>query len=317
MGADRRQKRQIRADSALADKQNQANIDLWNQQKEYDYEMWQKNNEYNSPSAQVQRLQDAGINPALAMSNVSTGTSQSSAGGQTPPTMERANVPDFNSGVNAEVQNLALIGKQFSDISKQMEETRSIQLNNAWQNTERSVRLANELKDGRLREEAIYNAKRSNQLFDRTYEAQVMQQEEQSKLTFQLRLNAAADGSLKELQKDAQQYTNDNLLPQQWSVMQNQMRVAIIHAVTEQYNAVTNRKAVNSQIEVNNKTIEEIDSRIQNNIEDKKTKEFWNSVNDSTRREIILKIVSEATNSALQPFWQSISTVGNVVTGLK
>ena len=34
---------------------------------------------------QVKRLQDAGINPALALSQISSGSATSSAGGQTPP----------------------------------------------------------------------------------------------------------------------------------------------------------------------------------------------------------------------------------------
>ena len=43
---------------ALAEMQNQWNLDMWNRQ-----------NEYNDPSAQVERLKAAGINPALAYSN--------------------------------------------------------------------------------------------------------------------------------------------------------------------------------------------------------------------------------------------------------
>lgn len=39
----------------------------------YDLEMWNKNNEYNDPSKQVERLTKAGINPALALSNIGTG----------------------------------------------------------------------------------------------------------------------------------------------------------------------------------------------------------------------------------------------------
>ena len=40
------------ANQQLAERQNQWNIDQWNRE-----------NEYNSPSAQVQRLQQAGLNP--------------------------------------------------------------------------------------------------------------------------------------------------------------------------------------------------------------------------------------------------------------
>ena len=67
--------------------QNQKNIDLARQQREWDLKMWKENNSYNTPSAQVQRLRDAGLNPALAMQNglLGSGMSSQTAGGQTAP----------------------------------------------------------------------------------------------------------------------------------------------------------------------------------------------------------------------------------------
>lgn len=46
-------------------------------QNEYNVNMWRMNNEYNTPSAQMQRLVDAGLNPNLAYGSVSTGNSSS------------------------------------------------------------------------------------------------------------------------------------------------------------------------------------------------------------------------------------------------
>lgn len=51
------------ANRKLAEKQNQWNIDQWNRE-----------NAYNSPSAQVQRYMDAGVNPIAAMSSGSIGS---------------------------------------------------------------------------------------------------------------------------------------------------------------------------------------------------------------------------------------------------
>lgn len=39
------------------------NEEMYNKQNAWNYEMWQKQNEYNSPSAQLERLRDAGLNP--------------------------------------------------------------------------------------------------------------------------------------------------------------------------------------------------------------------------------------------------------------
>lgn len=54
--------KQYQYNKKLAEQQNQYNIDMWNMQ-----------NEYNSPTAQMARLKDAGLNPNLAYGNVSTG----------------------------------------------------------------------------------------------------------------------------------------------------------------------------------------------------------------------------------------------------
>lgn len=46
---------------------NSANERLMDKQNQWAYRMWQKNNDYNSPSAQMERLRAAGVNPALAL----------------------------------------------------------------------------------------------------------------------------------------------------------------------------------------------------------------------------------------------------------
>lgn len=45
---------------------NSANRDIMREQQRWSEEMWQKQNAYNSPIAQMSRLREAGINPALA-----------------------------------------------------------------------------------------------------------------------------------------------------------------------------------------------------------------------------------------------------------
>lgn len=58
----------------IAQQTNLANRQLSEYEWSKNLEMWNLQNEYNSPSAQMQRLKDAGINPNLALSNVSSGT---------------------------------------------------------------------------------------------------------------------------------------------------------------------------------------------------------------------------------------------------
>ena len=54
------------------------------EQRSYDYQMWLKQQEYNKPVNQVKRLREAGLNPALALNQITTGTADSHAGGQEP-----------------------------------------------------------------------------------------------------------------------------------------------------------------------------------------------------------------------------------------
>lgn len=54
--------------------------DLVENQQNYQTEMWNKTNEYNSPSAQRERLEAAGLNPYMMLNGGSAGTAQTTSG---------------------------------------------------------------------------------------------------------------------------------------------------------------------------------------------------------------------------------------------
>ena len=56
-----------------AERSNYFNQRQWQAENAWNLYTWNLENEYNSPSAQVSRLLDAGINPLWAMSNGDTG----------------------------------------------------------------------------------------------------------------------------------------------------------------------------------------------------------------------------------------------------
>lgn len=64
----------------IAQMNNEFNEAMLQKQMDYNTMMWEKNNEYNSPSAQMQRMREAGINPFFAQNGVSSGSLQSSLG---------------------------------------------------------------------------------------------------------------------------------------------------------------------------------------------------------------------------------------------
>ena len=302
-----------KANKEMNAENNQTQIDLWNQQKEYDYKMWQENNAYNAPSAQVERLKAAGINPALALSNISTGESRSTAGGQSIPNTTAATFENPANEVNMKVQNLALIGKQLSDISKQYEETRSLQMQNNWQNVEKSASVASILKDNKLKDEAVENASLANRFFRDTYFAKVMEQEENANIAWRTFLNLSAQGSLIELQKDSADYYNKHVQPQELNNLKAQYGFIVANSFATVLDAKTRAALAKSQIKLNDKQIEAIAQNIKEVCAKTKGLEFVNRLNDSTVKSQIQKIVADGVNASMQPFWNSFGAVGDVL----
>lgn len=79
---------------------NEFNERMMHEQMDYNTMMWQKQNEYNTPSAQMQRMRDAGVNPYMALGNVSSGSASSagstSAASAAPAAAQQAFLPDFS-----------------------------------------------------------------------------------------------------------------------------------------------------------------------------------------------------------------------------
>lgn len=316
-GASKDTKYTNRTNKQMNDDNNQLQMDLWNQQKEYDYKMWQENNAYNTPEAQVQRLKDAGINPALALGNISTGESSSTAGGQSIPDTRPSRNENPAQEVAMKVQNLALLGKQFVDISKEHEETRALQMQNNWQNVEKSAQVAGMLNDNKLKQEAIDNASLSNQLFRDTYSARQLQIEEDANNAWKLGLNMSAQGHLTELQKDAQDYTNKHILPQQVNNMKATYGNIVADSFAKVLGAKTQAALAKSQIKLNNKQIEAIAQNIKKGCAETYGQEFVNRINDATWRSQVRKIAADGVNASMQPFWNAFGVVSGFTPLLK
>lgn len=54
---------------------NRLNYQIFKEQNKFNLDQWKRNNDYNTPLAQRLRFQQAGINPALALSNITSGIS--------------------------------------------------------------------------------------------------------------------------------------------------------------------------------------------------------------------------------------------------
>lgn len=107
---------------------NDFNERMMQKQLDYNTDMWNKQNSYNTPSAQVQRLKEAGLNPYLMMSNgnqigtASSANSASMASASGNPNMQAFDPSSgIANGVNAiggAIANYISMKKAESEISK-------------------------------------------------------------------------------------------------------------------------------------------------------------------------------------------------------
>ena len=77
----------------IADAQNELNYKMFNEQNAWNREQWNLENEYNSPSQQMQRYLEAGVNPLWAISNGDPGNAQSLRSAQAQPAAGATFVP--------------------------------------------------------------------------------------------------------------------------------------------------------------------------------------------------------------------------------
>lgn len=116
---DRKQERE------LAEQQRDWNEQMMNKQNEFSLDMWNKTNEYNSPSKQVERLREAGLNPLYYGLDGTSANSFESAQAQG---YQRASMAGLNNPVQGFIDTavkLAQLGNIQADTAKKGQETLS------------------------------------------------------------------------------------------------------------------------------------------------------------------------------------------------
>lgn len=189
--------------------QNSQNVQLAQGQREYDRKMWFEQAAYNSPVNQVQRLRDAGLNPALAMQNgmMNSGLQSQSSGGQTAP------VTDFSplsEGLRASVDLYQQKRLQDAQISKINEETQNQSIKNRYENQRQIEELVNLKASGNLTKSQskhvdiqIAALQKENEWIDKRNSSQIALNDAQAKKAHQ---EAAYTELLAEGQRIANQF---------------------------------------------------------------------------------------------------------------
>lgn len=218
----------------LAEMANAQNYRMFREQNEFNVDMWNKQNAYNAPSAQVERLKAAGINPAAVLGSIGTGNMASSLSSAPSSPAERANmvapqlnyhaeplpsplagVPDAmnafisNRLANAQIRNIesqASMNEVKADLERQSFENSLLdRLNNARRGSLEYEKASEDLKLWRETRDFEYRLRKSSaemgegsvlEAQERIATAKVEREILRSNAVWQDRLNAASYQSL-------------------------------------------------------------------------------------------------------------------------
>ena len=130
--------------------------EMMNKQNAFSLDMWNRTNEYNAPSAQVQRLIDAGLNPLYYGLDGSSAKSFESA---QPLAYERANIDNRPNPIAVQASTYAQLKTlenqtkiANAQVDKMKEETGGLKLDNQWKEETMQARTeAESLKNDVLR----------------------------------------------------------------------------------------------------------------------------------------------------------------------
>lgn len=190
-GAGANTKSTNKANERIADKTNELNYKMWQEQKQYDYEKWKEELAYNTPSAQRKRFEEAGINPNLAIAQISGGNAESAATSGNRPDAIAAQMLNPAEEVSQYANNLQSIAGGFNDLSRTFQQnqldaaqTRSASVQADIQSIERNYRAAqleatiNKLaKEGQLSEEQAKNLRVNTFINSATADSQIKQKQ--------------------------------------------------------------------------------------------------------------------------------------------
>lgn len=189
-----------RSNERITRETNQMNYQMWQEQKQYDYDKWKEELAYNTPFQQRKRFEEAGINPNLAIAQVSGGNAESAATSGNRPDAIAAQMQNPAEEVSQYANNLQTIAGGFNNLSRTFQQnqlaaaqTRSASVDADIQSIERNYRAAqleatiNKLvKDGQLSEEQakklrvdtfINSATADSQIQQKKYEAENAQKQ--------------------------------------------------------------------------------------------------------------------------------------------
>lgn len=275
---------------------------------------WNAQNAYNDPSAQKQRWLQAGFNPYLMMQG--TGSSQVQSNSLS---SFRAPQQTWSQTANDVSTNLASVMQ-----AKQAEASARVSNSEADFNDASFLDRLSAMKE-RVDSYKFDNQTKqlANEYLNRTMESRINEQSEREQLMWRNRLNAGAQGSLLELEKDIKTYYKNRIQPLEARKLSVDMNTALTSALAQMLtaraawkNAGTSALGTGSQIRLNDASIGEIKEKTLNLVEDRQTKQYINSLNEATFNAMIKYRVAKAENESFKPLWDGLNAATNVAGAL-
>lgn len=243
----------------IAQMNNEWSERMMEKQHAYDVEMWNKNNAYNTPQAQRERYESAGLNPAMMMQGGNAGVAQggSSVGMPSPttPNIQPLRYEGFANAISNTIQQSMMIAKNTAEIDA------------IGQTQDRENALAR----ARILEltEETRNKKFRNELNDITKNLQVSHMNEDFLKKIQERTNMEEQRKLMGQQIIAQNLINQNLpekLAMEISIMATTRDInrKNIKLVSKQ---IINQVLENNKISYNREQIDRLKEAVVTNLE--------------------------------------------------
>lgn len=240
---------------------NKANMELAKYQYEKTLEMWNRQNEYNTPSAQRQRLLDAGLNPGLMYGNGQVANTASDA-----PKYEAPQIKAYQKFGNAAMDALSVM-QMSANVSKTNEEASNLRQTQLLTQEEIKYRqiqqLGEILKNEKLRLEMPFIVEFAQQRLNKLTAELGLISEQANNAVFDGR-KAAAEAETAKIQAETTELLQPIL------VENEKKRGKNIDASTSAYNASAAASAASarlsdSQAALNAKKIEELNVTIKDN----------------------------------------------------
>lgn len=221
---------------------NKANLDLAKYQNEWNVAQWNRQNVYNTPAAQRQRYEDAGINPYFALGNIQSGNAEGLMSANMANQQPVVSDLQGQSGqiLGSSIANAAQSGEQTYFASQiQAEQAKQLQIKNTFdlQSLKDRVKSLHYDSEAKRMANYVYNNSMSSLI-------NIQKNEERMSYTREAIMCLQQVGT--EYDLATKKFTNDNILPAQASLAKmslNQMIAQI--ALTKQQSRLTEKEVDN------------------------------------------------------------------------